>query len=77
MKVLNEVREKQDAQTHEIFEPLRDIMFALREYDVMFPEQTYEQVLDLHYNTIIDFLKPFGHFSNEHLDFLTSQFHSY
>lgn len=44
MQVLNEVKAKQDAGTEFMFEPLRDIMYLLKEYGVEFPEETYEQV---------------------------------
>lgn len=44
MRVLNEVRAKQDAGTDQMFEPLRDIIDVLKEYGVDFPEETYEQV---------------------------------
>ncbi|CAH2045643.1 unnamed protein product, partial [Iphiclides podalirius] len=44
MRVLNEVRAKQDAGTERMFEPLRDIMYLLKEYGVEFPEETYEQL---------------------------------
>lgn len=44
MGVLNEVRAKMDAGTDTMFEPLRDIMYVLKEYGVEFPEETYEQV---------------------------------
>lgn len=47
MRVLNEVRAKQDAGTEKMFEPLRDIMYLLKEYGVEFPEETYEQVTSL------------------------------
>lgn len=45
MGVLNEVKAKQDAGTDHMFEPLRDIIYVLKEYGVEFPEETYEQVL--------------------------------
>lgn len=44
MRVLNEVKAKQDAGTDTMFEPLRDIIDVLKEYGVEFPEETYEQV---------------------------------
>lgn len=44
MRVLNEVKAKQDAGTDNMFEPLRDIIDVLKEYGVDFPEETYEQV---------------------------------
>lgn len=44
MSVLNEVRQKMDAGTDSMFEPLRDIMYVLKDYGVEFPEETYEQV---------------------------------
>lgn len=44
MRVLNEVRAKQDAGTDTMFEPLRDIIDVLKEYGVEFSEETYEQV---------------------------------
>lgn len=44
MGVLNEVRAKMDAGTDQMFEPLRDIMYVLKEYGVEFPDETYEQV---------------------------------
>lgn len=44
MGVLNEVRAKMDAQTENMFEPLREIIDVLKEYGVDFPEETYEQV---------------------------------
>ncbi|XP_013170954.1 PREDICTED: dynein beta chain, ciliary-like [Papilio xuthus] len=44
MQVLNEVKAKQDAGTEFMFEPLRDIMYLLKEYGVEFPEETYEQL---------------------------------
>lgn len=44
MGVLNEVKAKMDAGTDRMFEPLRDIMYVLKEYGVDFPEETYEQV---------------------------------
>lgn len=44
MGVLNEVRAKADAGTEMMFEPLRDIIYVLKEYGVEFPEETYEQV---------------------------------
>lgn len=45
MRVLNEVKAKQDAGTDTMFEPLRDIIDVLKEYGVDFPEETYEQVI--------------------------------
>ncbi|OWR50188.1 Dynein beta chain ciliary [Danaus plexippus plexippus] len=44
MGVLNEVKAKMDAGTDQMFEPLRDIMYVLKEYGVDFPEETYEQL---------------------------------
>ncbi|CAB3248911.1 unnamed protein product [Arctia plantaginis] len=44
MRVLNEVRAKQDAGTDTMFEPLRDIIDVLKEYGVEFSEETYEQL---------------------------------
>lgn len=44
MRMLIEVRAKQDAGTDTMFEPLRDIIDVLKEYGVDFPEETYEQV---------------------------------
>lgn len=44
MRVLNEVKAKVDAGTEQMFEPLRDIIYVLKEYGVDFPEETYEQV---------------------------------
>lgn len=44
MGVLNEVRAKIDAGTEQMFDPLRDIMYVLKDYGVNFPEETYEQV---------------------------------
>lgn len=44
MGVLNEIKSKMDAGTDQMFEPLRDIMYVLREYGVEFPDETYEQV---------------------------------
>ncbi|KAL0819776.1 hypothetical protein ABMA28_007817 [Loxostege sticticalis] len=44
MRVLNEVKAKQDAGTDNMFEPLRDIIDVLKEYGVDFPEETYEQL---------------------------------
>lgn len=44
MGVLNEVKAKMDAGTDQMFEPLRDIIYVLKEYGVEFPEETYEQV---------------------------------
>lgn len=44
MRVLNEVKAKADAGTEQMFEPLRDIIYVLKEYGVDFPEETYEQV---------------------------------
>ncbi|CAH0400414.1 unnamed protein product [Chilo suppressalis] len=44
MRVLNEVKAKQDAGTDQMFEPLRDIIDVLKEYGVDFPEETYEQL---------------------------------
>ncbi|XP_060805137.1 dynein beta chain, ciliary [Amyelois transitella] len=44
MRVLNEVRAKMDAGTDQMFEPLRDIMYVLKDYGVDFPEETYEQL---------------------------------
>lgn len=45
MGVLNEVKAKMDAGTDQMFEPLRDIIYVLKEYGVEFPEETYEQVM--------------------------------
>ncbi|XP_045527512.1 dynein beta chain, ciliary-like [Pieris brassicae] len=44
MRVLNEVKAKVDAGTEQMFEPLRDIIYVLKEYGVDFPEETYEQL---------------------------------
>lgn len=46
MGVLNEVRAKADAGAEMMFEPLRDIIYVLKEYGVEFPEETYEQVFN-------------------------------
>lgn len=47
MGVLNEVRAKADAGAEMMFEPLRDIIYVLKEYGVEFPEETYEQVFTI------------------------------
>lgn len=44
MRVLNEVKAKQDAGADTMFDPLRDIIDVLKEYGVDFPEETYDQV---------------------------------
>ncbi|XP_063367395.1 dynein beta chain, ciliary-like [Cydia amplana] len=44
MRVFNEVKARVDAGTDTMFEPLRDIIYALKEYGVDFPEETYEQL---------------------------------
>ncbi|KAI5643131.1 dynein heavy chain and region d6 of dynein motor domain-containing protein [Phthorimaea operculella] len=44
MGVLGEVRAKVDANTDQMFEPLRDIMYMLKEFGVDFPEETYDQL---------------------------------
>lgn len=44
MRVINEVKAKQDAGTDTMFEPLRDIIYVLKDYGVDFPEETQEHV---------------------------------
>ncbi|XP_068619246.1 dynein beta chain, ciliary-like [Battus philenor] len=44
MQVLNEVKAKQDAGTEQMFEPLRDIIYMLKEYGVEFSEEAYDQL---------------------------------
>ncbi|GBP61181.1 Dynein heavy chain 17, axonemal [Eumeta japonica] len=44
MGVLGEVRSKQDQGTDTMFDPLRDIMYVLKDYGVEFPEDTYDQL---------------------------------
>ncbi|KAI8425202.1 hypothetical protein MSG28_007025 [Choristoneura fumiferana] len=44
MRVINEVKARVDAETDQIFDPLRDIIDVLKEYGVDFPEETYEQL---------------------------------
>ncbi|XP_050667868.1 dynein beta chain, ciliary-like isoform X2 [Leptidea sinapis] len=56
MRVLNEVKAKTDAGTEQMFEPLRDIMYVLKEYGVDFPDETYEQPNKYSVHTLLDTL---------------------